>query len=327
MLRDVARAARAAAALAALLTPIFAPRVAGAFCRTTTQGLDPSCTIQGSACCALGKPLLWKNACVGYSLQRDASRQVTLAQAEQKIAQAFATWTGASCASGPGAPGHVGIQVKDNGPVDCTEVQYNTAGANQHVIVFRDAAWDHTDSNNTLALTTMTFEPGSGEIYDADMEINTAQQHVTVSDPIPTDGYDFLSIVTHETGHFLGLAHTPDTQATMFAHYRPGSTSLRNLAADDVAGLCDAYPADGTRASEGEAPAPAGACDATPRHGFTTACNAPAADAPKSGCSAAPARAADPTAAPFAPFAFAAGAVGLAAARRRRRAARGGGGR
>jgi len=287
------RAGRAAlrVAQAALIAAVLsAPSVARAYCRTTTGGLQPGCSIQGTECCSLGKPLFWKNACIGYSIQKDASRQVTFAQATEKIGRAFGTWTGSTCSTGPGAPGRVGIQVTDNGPVECGEVQYDTNGPNQHVIVFRDTVWDHSDSSNTLALTTMTFEPQTGEIYDADMEVNTAQQQVTVDDPIPQNGYDFLSIVTHETGHFLGLAHTPDTAATMFAHYRPGSTTLRNLTADDVDGLCDAYPADGTRTSADDAKSAADACDPTPRHGFTSACSAPGSGGTttKSSCSAAP---------------------------------------
>src|SRR5206468_38411 len=107
----------------------------------------------------------------------------------------------------------------------------------------------------------------------------------TVSDPIPADGYDFASIVTHETGHFLGMAHSGDSHATMYAHYNPGSTTLRNLTADDVSGICTVYPPDGSRAVAKNV-TPSGrvasdACDPIPRHGFGPDCGA----APKkSGC-------------------------------------------
>ena len=108
------------------------------------------------------------------------------------------------------------------------------------------------------------------------MEINTAQQTLTLTDPIPPDGYDFQSIVTHETGHFLGMAHSQDDHATMFAEYTRGATSMRNLSADDVAGICAIYPANDTRSVPTSVAASgsvaADACDPTPRHGFSTTC-------------------------------------------------------
>ena len=45
--------------------------------------------------------------------------------------------------------------------------------------------------------------------YDADMEVNTAQNKIVTDDDGAQGAYDFESIVTHEAGHFLGLAHTP----------------------------------------------------------------------------------------------------------------------
>jgi len=169
----------------------------------------------------------------------------------------------------------VSIDVRDEGPVDCAEVQYNQDQPNQHVILFHDDDWPYHDSSNTLALTTVTYDPDTGEIYDADMEINSTVTPIVVGDPVPDDGYDFLSIVTHETGHFLGLAHSGDERATMYAHYQPGQTSMRDLTEDDVSGICSIYPSDGTRTTSVGAPVAEGACDPTPRHGFSTQCASP----------------------------------------------------
>jgi hypothetical protein len=249
------------------------PARAAAFCRTTTvpvpADFDP---VQG--CWTQGKPLYWANACVGYSLQRSASRQVSLEDAELAIATAFAKWTGTVCPTSGAGSSRVSVDVRDLGPVDCDLVQYNQDQPNQHVIVFRDDSWPHHDSANTLALTTVTFNPDTGEIYDADMEINTHDQHVSLSAQVPPEGYDFEAIVTHETGHFLGLAHSGDTHATMFAHYQPGSSAMRSLTEDDVSGLCSIYPPDGTRTTN-QGPLSELACDPTPRHGFSTQCGTP----------------------------------------------------
>jgi len=227
--------------------------------------------VEGS-CCPYGKPLYWKNACVGFSLQKDASRQVSLNDAEQAIITAFNKWTGTSCPTDGTGPSRVSIDVRYLGPVNCGTVKYNDKGPNQHVIVFRDGEWNHMDSNNTLGLTSVQYDPNTGEIFDADMELNTAQQSLTVHDPIPDQGYDLASIVTHESGHFLGLAHSLDDNATMYAQYKPGSTHMRNLTPDDVSGICGAYLPSGQRGDSGEPLVQAEACDPTPRGGYTLDC-------------------------------------------------------
>jgi hypothetical protein len=249
----------------------IAPSRADAYCRGLTQaGPDPAST---HACFAGGPgifELYWRNRCVGYSLQKDASAQVSLAQATPIAAQAFAAWTGASC--GAGGPS---VQAVDEGPVACGSVGYHPDGPNQHTIVFRDDGWPHNDPNNALALTTITYDERTGEIYDADIEINSHDFSIVPEGPTGQAQYDLLSILTHEAGHFLGLAHSADASAVMYTFYRPGSTSLTS---DDVAGICSIYPPDGTRSTSAGV-VTADACDPTPRHGFASACSAPAQDA------------------------------------------------
>jgi hypothetical protein len=266
-------------AFAAVLTGAAS---ASAFCRTTTTPISPEFTpTVDQPCWTDGLPLYWRNACVGFDVQQGASRQVSYDQAVQAMTAAFAKWKGATCPTINGAS-NISIDVRYLGPVACDRVEYNTNTSvpNANVIIFRDDSWPHDDPNNTLALTTVTYNPTTGELYDADMEINTAQHNFTLSDPVPPDGFDFASAVTHESGHFLGLAHTPDDHATMFARYTQGATTMRNLAADDVSGICSVYLPDGTHATS-TGPTPEAACDPTPRHGFGSTCGSDA----KSGCS------------------------------------------
>ena len=280
--------ATAAIASAIALASVVTSGDAAAFCRTTTSPVPADFQPSAAACWTNGLPLWWRNSCVGYSLQKDASRQISYDDASRIIFAAFLKWTSTACPSDGTGSSRVSIDVHDEGAVACGTVQYNSDQPNQHVIVFRDDTWPHNDANNTLALTTVVFNPETGEIYDADMEINTAQQRLTVNDPVPSDGYDFSSIVTHESGHFLGMAHSGDSHATMFAHYQPGSTAMRNLTGDDVSGICTTYAPDGTRAVDKSVAASgkvaADACDPTPRHGFASECGA---QAPKKGCSVA----------------------------------------
>ena len=91
----------------------------------------------------------------------------------------------------------------------------------------------------------MTFSVTSGEIYDADIEVNSnpTTNPLAAGDPVG-DRYDFQSIIAHETGHLLGLSHSQqaNTDATMSARYKRGDTFMRNRSQDDVCGVCAIYP-------------------------------------------------------------------------------------
>lgn len=291
-MRTSARVKRVATIGIGAAIAIGAAREAHAFCRTATCPLpadwDPA--ERGSCvpvdfvqeCQALSPPvaplpLWWRNACISYDIQENASQQIPYATADAIAAESFSKWTGTICASG-GQVGRVSIDVRDFGPVACDEVQYNQNQGNQHVIIFRDDGSADFDSTNTLGLTTVTFDPDTGEIYDADVEINSSKT-LSVTDPAPPGGYDFPSIMTHEAGHFLGMAHSISTGATMYAQYTQGTISKRILSADDMAGICTIYPPDGTRSVAPSVTASGfvteDACDPTPRHGFQSQCAQP----------------------------------------------------
>jgi MYXO-CTERM domain-containing protein len=309
--RKPLRALVAGCALA-LATSLATPDAA-AFCRTTTSTT--------AVCAESGKPLSWASRCVGYTLQSDASTQIDLASMRALMKQAFAAWSTASCptdlatcgGSGGGAPS---IEAHDLGDVSCACAEYNQGKpGNANVISFRDVAWTDCDGTpkpagtlDTIALTTVTYNVETGEIFDADMEINSALNHFTTTDPPAPAVTDLLSVMTHEAGHFLGLAHSVGHgEATMFESYEPGSRSMRDLAADDVCGICTVYP-----------PSRAASCDDAPRHGFASTCGfGSGPDAATSCGCAVPGRAGS------AMGALAAGALALAVAVRRRRRAQG----
>jgi len=267
------RAPRLITALAAAACAWLSAPVAHAFCREISQltplGYDPAVSGCYAGTGGAAFPVYWQNACVTYSLQEDASTQVTLAEAKTVAALAFSKWTAAPC--GDGSPSITATEIEPPGQdgVACSEVQYNKYGPNQNVIIFRDDGWPDTgDSVNTLGLTTVTYDTTDGEIYDADIEINSHDYTLSAFPPAPSDGYDLLSILTHEAGHFFGLAHSADQTAIMYAFYHADAMSLTG---DDVSGICAIYPPDGTRATANGAVA-SDACCAVPRHGFDSIC-------------------------------------------------------
>jgi MYXO-CTERM domain-containing protein len=288
---------RFATAVPLSLLLLLVPRAASAFCRTTT--CDPpasfvptatQCEPAGWAADCKGQgladvPLWWASSCVSFDVQQAASKDVTFDQADAAWTAAFAAWSGATCAGGttPSITGH------DLGAVACSEVGYQQDAANQHVLVFRDGAWPYPNGDLTIALTTVNYDRNTGEIFDADIEINSGQHKVLVTTAPSPGTFDLQAVLTHETGHFLGLAHSPDASAVMFPSDEGSDTKKRMLATDDVSAICTAYPAGRRAVATSVDPSgfvAAGACDPTPRHGFSSACATPQPS--KSGCSTAP---------------------------------------
>jgi MYXO-CTERM domain-containing protein len=290
----------------------LAPAAAQGFCRTANcDSKDIAwqvCTPAEPDDC--GTPLFWGNRCVGYTLQQDASSQVSLEEAETVFSGAFNAWVGADCGNGM----HPSIQVDYMGTVECDAQEYNKKKANANVIMFRDDAWPYAGTSNVLALTTVTYNLESSEIYDADMEINSHDHDLTIGNDAVK--FDLLSIATHEAGHFLGLAHSHSSDATMFADYKQSSTDLRDLLEDDVKGICAVYPPAMPRSIE---------CDNEPRHGFSDLCAAEQPevvdDSSGAGCAVCAVSPAPPGGPP-APAAFA--LLGLSAAALLRRKSRAG---
>jgi hypothetical protein len=233
-------------------------------------------------------PLWWRTACVGYDLNEGASRYVSYDAASQAIRSAFDAWVQASCPSSAGGPSRPSIDVRDLGPVPCAHAEYDKNGPNQNVIVFHDDAWPYEAADDAkagatkslvVALTTVTSNVETGELYDADIELNTADYVIApIPAGTPSGGtFDLQSVLTHEIGHFFGLAHSPLPDAVMYASGDGDNGATRRaLATEDVRGICAIYPPGGTRSVstlvDPGGSTPEGACDPTPHGGFTPDC-------------------------------------------------------
>jgi hypothetical protein len=260
------RAVGIAGILIAALAGMGAARPALAYCRSASCQTSGDGSQQGEVCTPAdpldcGTPLQWAQPCVSFSIQQDASRQVSFAEADRVLTAAFATWMGVDCGgAGPS------LQILDFGAVSCDEVQYNQDGGNANILIFRDSAWPHDTGGggvDTLALTTVTFDVDTGAIYDADIEVNTADNTFTTTNtPGPGDA-DLLAVLTHETGHFVGLAHSKSVGVTMYPEYDLGTTTIRTLQPDDIDAVCATYPIG--RDVDG-------ACTGIPRHGYAPEC-------------------------------------------------------
>lgn len=252
--------------LAALLAAqtLFVVSDALAFCRTmpcSTRDSELACTRDTHGCLvsSTGRPpLYWPTSCISFGVQRNGSklRGIDYETTHRIVVEAFETWLSADCGGGRGPS----LSVKDYGKIVCDERQYNQEGPNANVFMYRDDEWPYENAEDTLALTTITYNKETSEIYDADVEINSFGAKLTVSDT--EVAADLASILTHEIGHFLGLSHSDDPTATMRPGYRPGRIDLRTLSRDDVEGICTIYAPDRDL--------PPAQCE--PRHGFSREC-------------------------------------------------------
>jgi uncharacterized protein (TIGR03382 family) len=151
-------------------------------------------------------------------------------------------------------------------------------------LIFHNSLWCHVAADGScnlpydgtaLAVTTDIANTKTGQIYDADVEVNLVdyQWADLVEDPNLANDMDLQNALTHELGHLIGLDHTcfdalssstgvrpddndgqpipncampsPDVEATtMFPSAQPGDTQKRTLAPDDINAVCTIYPVD-----------------------------------------------------------------------------------
>lgn len=266
-----------------LLAPIAALLLTStpsrAFCQATTcdpNNPEDNCQFDDNDCLITGKPLAWRSSCVTFGVNAlgSPSNGLSSEDIDAVVTQAFEAWMNADC--GNGSPS---IDIQSIGQVECGVSEYNQKRANANIVMFAEDEWPHTGAGNAIGITTTRFDKDTGDLWDGDIELNGTIGDFSVGDPVT--GTDLLSVLTHETGHFLGLGHSPDQTATMKLIYDPGSdgTSFRTLAPDDESGICQIYP-------PGRKPATTSCVN---RHGFSEQCGAdqPPPEVESKGCSVA----------------------------------------
>ena len=225
----------------------------------------------------LGVPVWWRSPCVTMDIYLGAPPPSMTADqywnASQLAAQA---WSHADIAC-------TGVSISMSKHVESTgEVGLDL----KNVIAFRqdraclqpattDPAAQPCLPANVLAVTTLFKNKTTGEIFDADMEINAVNFAWAdlVVDPTRANGAtaDFQNTLTHELGHVIGLTHncysandgpapimdnagnlepvcgsagvpSSVTDATMYPVVATSDTDRRTLSPDDQQAACDIYP-------------------------------------------------------------------------------------
>jgi hypothetical protein len=248
------------AALICIEFGVLSPPRASAYCRLTTEMSTP-----GDTCARTGAGLFWERPCISFSMT-DRRRTDPPLETLRDIAEvSFDSWLAVTCDGQ-----RVGLEIRQTEALgECTTPEYNLNAANANTVIFVSDWAQRKLPQDAFGLTLVWHHPDTGEIHDADMQINETLGALAVCNgTCPAGSVDLQNVITHEAGHFLGLGHSDDTRATMAARAQVGEIRKRDLADDDRAGLCDIY---------GELPAQA--CDAfafEPDRGFSPMCMPPA---------------------------------------------------
>jgi hypothetical protein len=114
---------------------------------------------------------------------------------------------------------------------------------------------DSNIATGVFAVTITTFDTSNGQITDADMQLNDRDFTWDTLGPTGTQGVIgramIESVVTHELGHFIGLDHPNNAQATMFYASSPGLINQASLETDDRAPVIEGYTGSVADASLG----------------------------------------------------------------------------
>jgi MYXO-CTERM domain-containing protein len=281
---------------------LFAAGSAHAYCRLTTDMPTP-----GVNCADSGIGLTWRRQCISFSMMQRTHNTPDFESIRDVADESFATWEEVGCEAS-----QVGLSIRQTaGLGECDDPEYNPDAPNANTIIFVND-WAARDlPSDAFGLTLVWHNPDTGEIYDADMQLNETLGEFGICAAVcPNDIVDLQNVITHEAGHFLGLGHSAESEATMSARATVGETRKRDLDEDDRAGLCAIYGDD--------PPAQCDDSDYFPDNGFSPRCFAGQSQTKKRGlCSVSAAGGGEQALAPAGLFAVA--AFGLALRRRRAR--------
>lgn len=220
---------RALLALVAVSGLVLATSPAGAFCRKTTASADDAADPSVIGSCPAAEsalPLYWRRACIPYRVIVDAALEqrgvMTTERAERIVAKATSAWTSAQCTTGRTSLALSADRCPDQ------------VGAVRSEIAFTAEA----PADDLLARTDLVFDANDGVVTAAHTRVLDIYATLGATNPDDVDTR-VEAIVRHEMGHFLGLAHSDDPHAVMFAGYDPARVD--GLTPDDVAAMCEVY--------------------------------------------------------------------------------------
>lgn len=213
---------------------------------------------------------------MSYSIDARGSETLDFDSVVEAVEESFNTWMEVTC---DGERTDLRV-TRTEEFARCRQEQFNNGGPNVNTIAFLPTFEGTRHGTNVIA-STIVWKTDDGEIVDVDMVIN---ESLGPYERCPETGcsssglgapIDLSNIVTHEAGHFLGIAHSDDVTATMYKEAGRGEIDKRTLAQDDIDALCTIYPPGSLL----------GECDPTPIGGLQLDCSSAQPGNRAGGCS------------------------------------------
>ncbi len=184
--------------------------------------------------------LHWDVRLVPFNLQLHGEEGVETPLLEEALIRAFEAW---------GEVPEAGVLFFQ----DFSEADRAAQADSRNVLFWTEGGWKHDAT--VIALTSINYYPDTGIIADADIDFNGVDYVWTVSDDVVR--IDVQAIATHEIGHVVGLDHSEEDTAAMYAYYDVtpagvGETRQRVLSGDDKAAISFLYPCEALRVVEGD---------------------------------------------------------------------------
>ncbi len=216
-----------------------------------------------------GMGMAWVQNCVPIVVYPSGFSQMTPAAVETAASGAAAAWS-----AGNNSCTYLDLEVGSSmAPAPAAK----NDGIN--AVVFRTTSWCQMTNGvctfnydaSAVSVTTVTAISSTGQIIDADVEVNAVDFNWAdlVAEPQSTGDQDLQNDLTEGFGHVIGLdspcyqsspggtrpldnsgqpavdcaqASAAVQAETMFPAWPPGDTQKRTLAPDDQAALCGIYP-------------------------------------------------------------------------------------
>ena len=178
-----------------------------------------------------GAKLFWSDSCLTMYINERGSDDIADDSEIDEIKVSFDTWGAVSCSSS---------LIQFAGMTNLEVTGHLKEDPSINMVVFRESKWPY--STRPVAFTAVTYNVNTGEIFDADIEMNGEDYHFTTEPEKETWKIDIQNTITHELGHVLGIDHAALEEATMSDHAGPGEINKRSLEQDDIDAVCTIYP-------------------------------------------------------------------------------------